>query len=437
MAEEKTTSNILVVDDTEAICSALRDMLTMAGYAVRTAPSGERAMQIMESMVPDLIITDLKMSGMSGLDLLKKVKQRTPSLPVVILTGFGDMDSVIAAMRAGVADYLKKPFSVNEVLEVVRRELKKAQFAAPATPVLPPSAPVAEAAAKPPPPRLYIFSPADLGSIEKALVELRAQITAEAVLLLEEAGYVISAKGTFNESELPALAALIVSGRTATTQLARMLGEEQAFALNYLEGQRMSVYTASLGQGLFLVLVVPKHVKQGAVWLYAKKAAGDIEKIAGRALEQVTRAIPQAAPVLPSREELRQELSRQAENVFRQELPVAKPQPVQTLTFEEAMAQGLMGDLVKMMAQAPEPERPAQPEPTPAVEPTPGEPVETLSFEEAMKRGLLGDLGAMVGGPSESPPEPPAEEPPPEPTQTFSFEEAMKLGLLGNLGQSG
>jgi CheY-like chemotaxis protein len=383
----------------------------------------------------DLVITDLKMSGMSGLDLLKRVKERSPSMPVIILTGFGDMDSVIAAMRAGVADYLKKPFAVNDVLEVVRRELKRKQFAEPS--VAPQVAAAGALSAEPgqKPPRLYIFSQVDLAGIEKALIELRAQITAEAVLLLEEAGYVISAKGTLSESDVPPLATLVVSGQATTAQLARMLGEEQAFALNYLEGQRVGVYTAGLGKGLFLVLVVPKHVKQGAVWLYAKKAASEIEKIAVRALEKAVQAAPAE---VASRQQLREELSTQAENIFRQELPAeSKPsKPVQTLTFEEAMSQGLIGDMVKMMAQSPEPESSALA--TSTSEPAePAQPVETLSFEEAMKRGLLGDFGQP---PAAEPPGPeaaaPSEEPHAEqPTETLSFEEAMKMGLLGNLGQ--
>jgi DNA-binding response OmpR family regulator len=421
---EGTPPNILVVDDTEAICSALRDILTMNGYTVRTAPSGERALQILEKTKADLIITDLKMGGMSGIDLLKKVKKQMPALPVIILTGFGDMDSVIEAMRSGVADYLKKPFSVNEVLEVVKRELRKAEFAAPAPAPTTGGGPVQAAvggAPTEPPPRLYIFSPTDLAAVEKSLSELRAQITAESVLLLEEAGYVIAAKGTFKESELPSLATLVVSGRSATAQLARLLGEEQTFALNYLEGQQLSVYTAGLGQALFLVLVVPKHVKQGAVWLYAKKAASEIEKLAGRALRKV--AETKAEPVGPSKQELRKDLAQKTDNVFGKELPetAAPAKPVKTLTFEQAMSQGLMGDMVKMMSQSPV--EPAAPVSMP--EPAPPGPVEVMSFEEAMKQGLLGNLGGL-------PPAAPAPAEPP--TEIMSFEEAMRLGLLGNLG---
>ncbi|MBN1888009.1 MAG: response regulator [Thermoflexales bacterium] len=423
MSEE--TPNILVVDDTEAICSALRDLLTMNGYAVRTAPSGERALQIMENAEMDLIITDLKMGGMSGLDLLKHVKQIKPSLPVVILTGFGDMDSVIAAMRAGVADYLKKPFSVNEVLEVVRRELRKASFVVPAVMHVTPSELAPDTGEKPP--RLYLFSPGDLARIERLLSELRAQVTAESVLLLEEAGYVISAKGTFNHAELPTLTALITGGRSTTAKLARMLGEEQPFALNYLEGQSLSVYTAGLGKGLFLVLMVPKYVKQGAVWLYARKVTGEIESMAEHALQEVTSS-KGTGPLGPSRAELREELSGQTENVFGQELQEeeAPPAPVHTLTFEQAMSQGLMGNMVEMMAR-----EPLEAEPAVAAGPMPEEqpagPVETMSFEEAMQRGLLGGLGQDEPEAAPQPTEPS----PTEPVETMSFEEAMQRGLLG------
>ena len=125
-------NKILVVDDSPQISKALSDMLSVSGYVVRTAPSAERALQIMETDTFNLVLTDLKMTGMSGIDLARKVIELTPGVPVVILTGFGDMDNVINALRLGVADYLKKPFSMDEVLSVVQRELAKSQTRAPA-----------------------------------------------------------------------------------------------------------------------------------------------------------------------------------------------------------------------------------------------------------------------------------------------------------------
>jgi FixJ family two-component response regulator/predicted regulator of Ras-like GTPase activity (Roadblock/LC7/MglB family) len=342
-------ANILVVDDSEAICKALRDVLTMSGYAVRTAPSGERALQILDTAQMDLVISDLKMSGISGIQLLKKIKEKSPSLPVVILTGFGDMDSVIEAMRGGVADYLKKPFSVGEVLQVTERELKRSkQMQAVAATARSATVSTSPFAAAEKPPRIFIFSAKDIERIDSVLSALRAETMAESVLLIEESGYVISSKGMLNDADLPALSALVVGGRATTTQLASLLGESGSFALNYLEGLRVSVYTAGISQGLFLVVIVPKTVKQGAVWVYAKKAVSDIEKLVAGAVQQATSAAPvtEGAPQLDTTA-IREEMSGELDNLFSGKAVSAGANladSVQTLTFEEAMARGLLGD---------------------------------------------------------------------------------------------
>lgn len=346
-------ANILVVDDTEAICKALRDVLTVAGYAVRTAPSGERALQILETAQMDLVITDLKMSGISGIQLLKKIKERSPSMPVVILTGFGDMDSVIEAMRIGVADYLKKPFSVNEVLQVTAREIAKSkQSPAPVMAALPVGASESIAQRLP---RKYAFSSKDNVRIDGALSELRAQTTAESVLLIEDTGHLVSSKGLLSNVDLASLAALVVSSLKTTTQLASLLGEAATFALNSWEGQRVAMYAAGVNPDLVLVVVAPKAVKQGTVLVYTRKAAAEIEQVAASAEVRVESA---PAPLAP------------------EPVPMPEPQP----------------------APAPAPSEPS-PEPEPffgdqtlAAEADSSESAETLSWEEAVKRGLIGDL---------------------------------------------
>lgn len=339
---DQPLANILVVDDSEAICKALYDLLTLSGYTVRTAPSGERAMQILETAEMDLVISDLRMSGMSGLKLLKLVKERYPSLPFVILTGYGDMDSVIEAMRSGVADYLKKPFSVEEVLKVTERELRRSKR------VLTTATATAPIAGEKPQ-HVFIFSSPDMERIDSVLSELRAQTTAESVLLLEEAGYVISAKGMLHEADLPALTALVVAGRATSSQLASLLGESTAFALHYLEGQRVAVYTSGLGVGLFLVVVVPRAVKQGAVWMYTKKATSEIEKLVAGAVAQAAAAAPPTDGKPPfDTSALHAEMATQLDNVFGEQTAQAGTEladSVQTLTFEEAMARGLLGNM--------------------------------------------------------------------------------------------
>jgi CheY-like chemotaxis protein len=311
---------------------------------VRTAPSGERALQIMDGSTFDLIITDLKMSGMSGMDLIAKVKERAPDLPIVILSGFGDMDDVIKAMRAGVADYLKKPFSIDEVLEVVKREMKHGQSRATAPTAAPASPPAAGATPAAPPPRVYIFSQPDLQKIEMALSKLRAQASAESVLLIEEAGYVIAAKGTVGDKDVQTLSSLIVGGRSMNSQLASLLGEGDSFGMNYLEGQRVSVYTTGLGRSLFLVIVVPKGTKQGVVWLYAKEATAEIETIVQRAAREMQKETGKSVEQM-DRAAIHQEMAQTLDNLFGEQAPEETSADTPTLTFEQAMQLGLLKDL--------------------------------------------------------------------------------------------
>ena len=414
---------ILVVDDSPQISKALSDLLGASGYSVRTAPSGERALQIMETSTFDLVLTDLKMTGMSGIDLAKKVMERLPGVPVVILTGFGDMDSVINALRLGVADYLKKPFSMDEVLSVVQRELTKGHARG--------TAAAAAAETNPPekPPRVYIFNGKDLEQIEAVLSRLRAQATAESALLVEQAGYIIAAKGMSSGVELEPLSNLIAGSHTTSTSLASLLGEAQDFSTSYMEGQRVSVYTTVLGRGLYLVVIVPKGTKQGLVWLYAKEAAVEIDRTVQRATtavqEQLGRDVNDR-----DREVMRKELAaRNVENVFDQKRSAPPkvertPANVSTFSFHKDQTQPEVTTGVTRRA-TPSKEEPAHVE----EEVTP---VNAVSFEEAMKMGLLDSLAADT----QPAPEAAADtspEPEPEAKDSLTpdkFEEALRKGLL-------
>jgi DNA-binding response OmpR family regulator len=112
--------SILVVDDEELIRESLRlDMLDQ-GYAVDLAASGEEAAARLD-VDYNLIITDLIMEGMNGLDVLRLAKERRPEQPVFILTGFGELESAIDALRLGADDYLLKPYNHDElVLRIAR-----------------------------------------------------------------------------------------------------------------------------------------------------------------------------------------------------------------------------------------------------------------------------------------------------------------------------
>jgi len=117
---------VLVVDDEESIRVMLRAMLRKRGYEVAIASSGKEALEEMEREVPDLVLMDLKMPGISGLELLAEMRQRHYESVVIIMTAYGSLETAVEAMKAGAYDYLTKPFKTDEValtlLKVEERE---------------------------------------------------------------------------------------------------------------------------------------------------------------------------------------------------------------------------------------------------------------------------------------------------------------------------
>lgn len=117
--------SILVVDDEKNQREILETILSGEGYDVTTASSGEAAMKFVESRRFDLVLTDLKMTGMSGLDLLKELTNFDKSIIVILLTAHGSVDSAVDALRLGAFDYLQKPYDSERLLETVSRALNK------------------------------------------------------------------------------------------------------------------------------------------------------------------------------------------------------------------------------------------------------------------------------------------------------------------------
>src|SRR5665647_751513 len=102
---------VLVVDDDPVVAKSFDRVLSAKGYAVITASSGQEALNKLEAEDYDVVFTDIKMPGMSGLDMAEQLKQRRPWLPVVIVTGYGSPDNEARAEAAGVSGFLRKPLS--------------------------------------------------------------------------------------------------------------------------------------------------------------------------------------------------------------------------------------------------------------------------------------------------------------------------------------
>lgn len=122
--------SILVVDDEPTAREGLELTLEAEGYQVHQAVSAPQALEFLKGSRVDLIITDLKMPGMSGLDLLAEVRRTWPELDVIIITGFASIDTAISAMKLGAFDYLTKPFNLDVVRQAVRRALEKRRLVA-------------------------------------------------------------------------------------------------------------------------------------------------------------------------------------------------------------------------------------------------------------------------------------------------------------------
>jgi two-component system NtrC family response regulator len=115
---------ILVVDDDESLRWVTQAQLQQSGYSVAAAASGEEALERIHESPPDLVITDLKMPRMSGIDLLKRIRAEYPEILVIVVTAFGTVENAVEAMKAGAYDYITKPVNIDELRLIVARGLE-------------------------------------------------------------------------------------------------------------------------------------------------------------------------------------------------------------------------------------------------------------------------------------------------------------------------
>jgi DNA-binding NtrC family response regulator len=118
---------ILVVDDEINICRSVEKILSKIGLRVRTALNGQDALKLLEAEPFDLVLTDLKMSRLGGMEVLRRAKELNPGLPVIVMTGYASVSSAVEVMKLGAVDYLPKPFTPDEIRAVVRQALALAQ----------------------------------------------------------------------------------------------------------------------------------------------------------------------------------------------------------------------------------------------------------------------------------------------------------------------
>ena len=120
-------SRLLVVEDDDDTRLALADVLSGCGHDVHARPNAEDALRTLDSEDFDAVLTDVKMPGIDGIELCRRLSGDRPDLPVVVMTAFGDVDSAVGALRAGAFDFITKPFAAEQVDEVIRRAVERSQ----------------------------------------------------------------------------------------------------------------------------------------------------------------------------------------------------------------------------------------------------------------------------------------------------------------------
>lgn len=124
MAAGINTPKLLIVDDEEAIRLSVRKIFQKEGFEVTEAADGEEAIQAITGQPPDVVLTDMSMPNMGGMELISAIHQNAPDIQLIMMTAYGDMDSVKEAMRNGAYDFINKPFKRDQIIQAVNKALE-------------------------------------------------------------------------------------------------------------------------------------------------------------------------------------------------------------------------------------------------------------------------------------------------------------------------
>jgi len=119
---------ILIVDDDSQLRQSFEKLLTEEGYSVRTAASGETGLDVVRESVPDLVVIDVRLPGMNGLETFRAMREIEPKLPVIVMTAFGTTDVAIEATKLGAFEYVLKPFEIPDILTLIKQAIEVGRF---------------------------------------------------------------------------------------------------------------------------------------------------------------------------------------------------------------------------------------------------------------------------------------------------------------------
>src|SRR5687768_4244782 len=116
-----TMDEVWIVDDDQSIRWVLERALAKEGYRVRSFREARDVIAALDEAVPKVLVSDIRMPGQSGIELLYQARQKRPTMPVIIMTAYSDLDSAVSAFQGGAFEYLPKPFDLSQAIELIRR----------------------------------------------------------------------------------------------------------------------------------------------------------------------------------------------------------------------------------------------------------------------------------------------------------------------------
>ena len=122
--QEPEIADVVVIDDEESICEGCRQTLEAEGFRAAIARDGTEGLKLVEQFHPKVVLVDLKMPGMSGMEVLAMISEFDPSIVTIVITGYGSIDSAVETMKIGASDFLSKPFAPEKLLESVKRGME-------------------------------------------------------------------------------------------------------------------------------------------------------------------------------------------------------------------------------------------------------------------------------------------------------------------------
>jgi len=371
---QSASKRILIVDDEERVAYSLRASLEQPfqGYQVDTADSGPEALRLLSSQPFDLVVTDLKMTGMDGLELMAEVRRAYPHTRLILMTAYGSDSVEEAAYRLGACRYINKPFSIEEFRAAVSLALTE------------PRAPGRG---------IVAIDDDTFDDIVRCLADTRFEVGAQCILLANVVGQMVAHVGVIADLDVAPLISLIGGSFATTFEMRRLLGEAQLLTLNYHEGERYDVYSSNVNEDLFLVLLFDRRHERsrvGNVWLYTKRALGRLRGLLSRTSATLTRDLLDA--------DFGSQLNDSLDQLWIGEEPLEAPASQPVIQAQEKPRPGRVDRLAGGQSQQAKTSCP---------------PAGTFGTSDAPANGLWDD-DSQEGAP-----------------ETYTLQQALEMGLLG------